>query len=75
MMLDIDVFKDYEISQQICGSFGKGNNKSISVVVNIWNQEQYFIVFENKVETFRAFELQKAIDSYNSITDKANNDE
>ena len=66
--MNIDVFKDYEINQQICGSFGKGNNKAVNVVVNIWNQEQYFIVFENRIEVFRSFELQKALDTYNSIS-------
>ena len=73
-MIDIDVFKDYEISQQICSLFGKGNNKCISVIVNIWNKEQYFIVLENKIEIFRTFELQKALDTYNGLTDKGNDD-
>ena len=65
--MEIETFKDLEITQQICGSFGKGENKSINVVVNIWNQEQYFIVYKNKKDVFRAFELQKALDYYNSI--------
>ena len=65
--MDIEVFKDYEITSQLCGSFGKGNNKFMNVVVNIWNQEQYFIVFNKSIEVFRAFDLRKALDFYNSI--------
>jgi len=67
-IVDMDVFKDYEIKTTICGHYGSDENKSIKVITNpFMNTIKYLVENKKNKKADYFLKLKKAIEFYNSI--------
>lgn len=59
--------ENYEIITQLAGCFGKGEHKSIDMVVIPSQKKVWFIVYSNRKEIGSMPDLKDAIDLFNDL--------
>jgi len=65
--IKLEDFKDFTITYQVAGSYGKGSHKTLNSIISVICSNFEYEVLENTKLVLKTFSLTEALEKFNEL--------